>query len=321
MIDDRNIDKLKEKRVREIQYMNMNKEKRTFFQWLNFLIPYFYTAGITLILSWMIVASLLIGVNTFKENPKAFLLQTENTSNDEPSANTKESESAFSIIVQPFVESNFNQIIFRGLFLLFIWLLLFLTVPVAFKRLKRFKFLNLEFEVDNIEQAAIETVEISGTKARLMAYFTGDDASGRTLDFLAQSTIDFKEVLEYFLAETQLGYKNHPINGVFTYKIYNGTAPEKLYELVEESKESGEAAVCNKIDEDNLWKKSYLVFYFPYNHTEYITVIESYSYSFDILDKYLFELLHKTISKNLENIEYMVALTNAEEDMNIDQST
>lgn len=296
--------------------MNMNKEKRTFFQWINFLIPYFYTAGITLIISWMIVASILIGFHTWKDNPQAFLLQTENTSNSDSAIST--SETPFSIIVQPFVESNFNQIIFRGLFLLFIWLLLFLTIPVAFKRLKRFKFLNLEFEVDNIEQAAIETVEISGTKARLMAYFTGDDASGRTLDFLTHSTIDFKEVLEYFLAETQLGYKNHPINGLFTYEIYNDAAPEKLNELVEESKESGESAVFNKINEDNLWKKSYLVFYFPFNHTEYITVIESYSYSFDILDKYLFELLHKTISKNLENIEYMVALTDTEEDTNDD---
>ena len=305
-----------EKGLRELHHMLMNKEKRTFFQWLNFLIPYFYTAGITLIISWMFIASILIGFLTWKDNPGAFLLQTENTSNSETSINT--SETAFSLIVQPFVESNFNQIIFRGLFLLFIWLLLFLTVPVAFKRLKRFKFLNLEFEVDNIEQAAIETVEISGTKARLMAYFTGDDASGRTLDFLTQSTIDFKEVLEYFLAETQLGYKNHPINGVFTYEIYNGAPPEKLVDLVEESKESGESAVFNKIDENNLWKKSFLVYYFPFNHIEYITVIESYSYSFDILDKYLFELLHKTISKNLENIEYMVALTNTEEDSNVD---
>lgn len=300
--------------MRKINHLNTNKEKRTFFQWLNFLIPYFYTAGITLIISWMVIASILIGFNILNENPKAFFLQNENTSS------TNASGTAFSIIIQPFVESNFNQIIFRGIFLLFIWLLLFLTIPVAFKRLKRFKFLNLEFEVDNIEQAAIETVEISGTKARLMAYFTGDDASGRTLDFLSQSTIDFKEVLEYFLAETQLGYKNHPINGVFTYKIYNGTAPEKLHVLVEESKESGESAVYNKIDEDNLWKKSYLVLYFPYNHTEYITVIESYSYSFDILDKYLFELLHKTISKNLENIEYMVVLTNNDEDTSLENS-
>ena len=101
--------------------------------------------------------------------------------------------------MKPFIESDFNKIIFRGLFLLFIWMLLFLIIPVAFKRLKRFKFLNMEFEVDDIEKAAIETIEISGTKAQLMAYLTGDDASGRTLEFLNESAIDYKEVLEYFL--------------------------------------------------------------------------------------------------------------------------
>jgi hypothetical protein len=52
-------------------------------------------------------------------------------------------------------------------------MLLFLIIPVAFKRLKRFKFFNMEFEVDSfIEQAAIETVEISGNKAQLMTYLT-----------------------------------------------------------------------------------------------------------------------------------------------------
>ncbi|TQR18483.1 hypothetical protein [Psychrobacillus soli] len=295
--------------MRKIQQIDSTKDKRTFFQWINFLIPYIYTTGIILILIWMISASILIGIATLTENPKTFFLQPDP---DTIITDIQEKETAFAIIVKPFVESNFNQIIFRGLFLLLIWLLLFLTIPVAFKRLKRFRFLNLEFEVDNIEQAAIETVEISGTKAKLMAYFSGDDASGRTLGFLSESSIDYREVLEYFLAETQMGYKNNPINGAFTYQIYTSTAPEKLNDLVEESKESGESVVSNKVNEDNLWKKSYLVFYFVYNSTEYITVIESYTYSFDILDKYLFELLHKTIGKNLENIEYMVALTNSD---------
>ena len=196
--------------------MNGNTDRRTFFQWINFLIPYIYTAGILLILTWMIIASLLIGITTLKEDPKSLFLQP-NVTNEAPTVSGGQNkETAFTIIVKPFVESSFHQIIFRGLFLLLIWVLLFLTIPVAFKRLKRFKFLNLEFEVDNIEQAAIETVEISGTKAKLMAYFTGDDASGRTLEFLFQSSLDYKEVLEYFLEETRIGYKNHPINGSFT---------------------------------------------------------------------------------------------------------
>ena len=285
-------------------------EKRTLFQWINMFIPYIYTIGILLILTWMVTSSLLIGISTWQENPKAFFLQ-----NGEPTNVKNEQmpqDTAFSLIVKPIVESNFHQVIFRGLSLLFIWFLLFLLIPVAFKRLKRFKFMNLEFEVDNIEQAAIETVEISGTKAKLMAYFTGDDASGRTLDFLFRSAIDFKEVLEYFLEETQIGYKNYPIHGAFSFQVYSKDPPQKLADLIEESKETGEAVVINKTDDLNVWKKNYLVYHFAYDDLEFITVIESFTYSFDIIDKYLFELLHKTIAKNIENIEYMVALTNTE---------
>ena len=42
------------------------------------------------------------------------------------------------------------------------------------------------------------------------------------------------------------------------------------------------------------------------------SVINSYTYPFDIFDKYLFELLHKIVSKNIENIEYMVVLTHTD---------
>lgn len=305
----------------EVRKTTKNRESRSFFQWINFFIPYAYTAGIALIVTWMVAASLLIGIATIKEDPKAFILQEKNiesptdsaagTVGIDPSVNeSPKEETAFTIIVKPFVESDFNKIIFRGLFLLFIWMFLFLIIPVAFKRLKRFKFLNLEFEVDDIEQAAIETIEISGTKAQLMAYLTGDDASGRTLGFLNDSAIDYKEVLEYFLSEIQVGYKKNPLNATFSYEVYSQSAPEDLKDLIEESKETGESVVSNKINEGNLFKKNYLVFYFCYNNDEYITVINSYTYPFDIFDKYLFELLHKIVSKNVENIEYMVVLTN-----------
>jgi len=304
-----------------------NEERRSFFQWINFSIPYLYTLGIILILTWMILASLLLFQHTLKENPKELFLQSEKNKSSEEKSNVKtiespsssssqEKETWLTILVKPIVESNFNKIIFRGLFLLLIWMLLFLILPVAFKRLKRFKFFNMEFEVDNIEQAAIETVEISGTKAKLMAYLTSDHATGRTIEFLNDSIIDYKEVLEYFLAEIQAGYKNHPLHATFSYNVYNGAIPEELHELVEETKETGESAIFNKNNQDSILKKNYLVFYFCYGVDEYVTVISSYTYPFDILDRYLFELLHNTISKNIENIEYMVALTSTGDDGN-----
>ncbi|WP_102348582.1 hypothetical protein [Bacillus sp. Marseille-P3661] len=305
-----------------------NIEKRTFFQWINFAIPYIYTAGIILILLWMVTATLMIGITTIKENPKELFLQSENTSSSlstPPKENAAKAVSAINkpaqetwlnVLVKPIVESNFNKVIFRGLFLLLIWMLLFLIIPVAFKRLRRFKFFNMEFEVDTVEQAAIEAVEISGTKAKLMAYLTSDHATGRTIEFLNATTIDYSEVLEYFLAEIQAGYKNYPLNATFSYDIHSSisSVPNELHDLVEESKETGETAILNKIDQENLFKKNYLVFYFCYGEDAYITVISSYTYSFDIFDRYLFELLHNTVSKNVENIEYMVALTVGEDE-------
>lgn len=308
-------------------YDNKNEERKTFFQTINFIIPYLYTAGIILILVWMIISSVLIGINTYRESPKDLFLPLksevsisleETKSNgsaiNAPTASTNQ-DTWLNTLIKPIIESDFNRVIFRGLFLLLIWMLLFLIIPVAFKRLKRFKFFNMEFEVDSfIEQAAIETVEISGNKAQLMAYLTSDDATGRTLDFLNNNTIDFKEVLEYFLAEIQAGYKKHPFHAAFTFKVHDEilSVPDNLKDLIEESRESDESVIFNKNNQENIYKKNYLVLYFCYGDDEYVTVLSSYTYPFDILDKYLFELLHNTVAKNVENIEYMVALTNIE---------
>lgn len=149
-----------------------NGEKRTFFQLINFLVPYVYAIGIIVILLWMAVSSLIIGIQNIKVNPGALILQpiksevnpTKTVDKNPGISQNQKQETWLDLLVKPIVESNFNKIIFRGLFLLVIWMLLFLIIPVAFKNLKRFKFFNMEFEVDHVEKAAIETVEISGPK-------------------------------------------------------------------------------------------------------------------------------------------------------------
>ncbi|MGG3989098.1 hypothetical protein [Bacillus smithii] len=65
----------------------------------------------------------------------------------------------------------------------------------------------------------------------------------------------------------------------------------------------------NKENQDNLFKKNYLVYSFSYNDEDYVTIVSSYTYAFDILDRSLFLLLHNVVGRNIENIEYMVALT------------
>ncbi|MBA4536569.1 hypothetical protein H1Z61_05240 [Bacillus aquiflavi] len=284
----------------------MFSEKRTLFQWINFFIPYIYAGGIVVIFSWMVIASSIFLIETVQDDPKAIFLhpQTENTEVEI----INQQDTWMNVVVKPIVESPLNKIIFRGIFLLIIWMLFFLVIPVAFKRLKRFKFFNLEFEVENIEQAAIHTVEVSGGKAKLMAYLTSEQAAGKTLEFLNDASIDFFEVLQYFLEEIQTGYRNY-FEAPFSYAVFSESLPENLIDLMEESKETGEAVIKNKVDNEHLLKKNYLLYYYIHEEKEVFTVLSSYRYQFDIFDKYLIELLHNTINKNIENIEYIVTIT------------
>ncbi|MED4929090.1 hypothetical protein, partial [Bacillus smithii] len=200
-----------------------------------------------------------------------------------------------------------SKIIFKGLFLLIIWMLFFLVIPVAFKNLKRFKFFSMEFEVAQVEKEAIENIEISALKAQIMAKLSSDDMAGATITFLREDILPYKEVLKYFLYEVKESYKTHPLHASFSYKVFEKQdAPDKLKDLIEESEET---AVRNKENQDNLFKKNYLVYSFSYNDEEYVTVVSIYTYAFDILDRSLFLLLHNVVGRNIENIEYMVALT------------
>ncbi|MBS4172756.1 hypothetical protein [Bacillus sp. FJAT-49736] len=284
-----------------------NNQRRTLWQWIHFITPYIYSTGIVVIIGWMLCASVINGIETVKSQSwrGIFLPATENSHSD--------SQSWVNVIAHAIIDSNLNNIIFRGLFLLIIWVLLFLIIPVAFTRLKRFKLFNFEFEVEDKEQAAIQTVEINGGKAKLMAYLSSDDAAGKLFDFLEGTVINYQEALLYFLDEIQLGYRQH-FNASFSYMVVKDGYPEQIEDLVEESRELGEAVLKNKTDNDNLLKKNYLVYYFCFENYNFTTVLSSYQHQFDIFDKYLIELLHNIINKNVENIENIVALTSPDEE-------
>lgn len=286
---------------------NETKQKRTLWQWISFITPYVYSTGIVFIIGWMLSAAVINGIETVKAHSwKAFFLPTnENTHSNE--------QSWVNVIAHSIIDSNLNNIIFRGIFFLLIWVTLFLMIPVAFTRLKRFKLFNFEFEVEDKEQAAIQTVEINGGKAKLMAYLTSDDASGKLFDFLDGTVINYQEALMYFLDEIQAGYRQH-FNASFSYIVQKEGLPPQIEDLSDESRETGEAVLRNKTDNDNLLKKNYLVYYFCLENNTFTTVLSSYQHQFDIFDKYLIELLHNIINKNVENIEYMVALTSEDEE-------
>ncbi|NDI34073.1 hypothetical protein [Chengkuizengella sediminis] len=310
---------------------SLQYEKRTFFMWVDSFIPYLYTVGIILVGGWMLISIGLLGYKTYKVDPLSFFLLSEKPIVEEIleniDGNTLKIDSEMQIQVnlanpsketewqsflKSIIQSDLNRIIFRGISLLVIWMIIFLIIPVGFRRLRRIKLFRMEIEVENVEKAAIQTIEITGGKAKLMAYLSSNDAEATTLQFLNDESsvpsMDFREVLEHFLNEIKEGYQKE-FDAHFVYEIHLSSFPKMFDELIHESKETEKVMIRNKINNDNLFKKNYLVMYYSYNHQEMVTVLSSYTYEFDVLDKHLVELLHHNISKNIENIEYMVALT------------
>lgn len=280
-------------------------EKRTLFQRINFFIPYLYTIGILMILLWMAAAAIALGVITFRENPAALLTLT---ADDSVTADMLSGNSWLDVLIKPILASDFNQIIFKGLFMLLVWMLLFLVIPLAFKRLIRFKFFNLEIEVDAAAQTVIETIEVSAPKAKLMAYLSSSEATDRTIAILDAESASFQDVLTYFLEEIQAGYKKSPLDTNFSFQIYTNSPPSEFDELVSASRESATSVISNKADPDNVAKKSYFVYAYQNAEREYITVISSYTRLFDLFDQYLFETLHHTVTRNQEYYELLIAV-------------
>ncbi|MGI2326817.1 hypothetical protein [Planococcus sp. YIM B11945] len=280
------------------------QEKRSFFQWINFFIPYVYTVGIAFIVGWMLIASASIAWTNASNDPKALLLLPNG-----PSPSDAANETWLNLLIKPIIQSNFNQVIFMGLFLLLVWMLLFLVIPVAFKKLKRLKLFNMEIEVNDVEQAAIQTIEASATKTKYMLYLTSDAATDRTLEILDEIGLRYKDILEHFLLELQEWYKKDPLDISFSYELYTDSYPSKIEDFVEASKEAGTSILSNKAEPNNLVQKNYFVYAYSYRDQSYITVISSYTHAFDYFDQYLFETLHNAVSKNIENYEYLLALT------------
>jgi hypothetical protein len=277
---------------------NESKIKTSVWQWINFFTPYIYAIGIAVIILWMVVSS--------------FQFYHGSHHNEMLLAKPLAKDSWLDVVVKPIVDSEFNRIIFRGFFYLLTWMLLFLIIPVAFLRLKKFKLFNIEFEVEKKEKAALDTAKINATKVNLMSYLSSDDAKSKTMEFLQVNSIDYYEVLRYFLEEIKAGYLK-TLNVGFSFELYIQEYPGELIDLVEESKETKQVVICNKIDNDNMFKKNYLVFCYHYKEEELVTVISSRSSQFDIFDSHLLQLLHNVINTYIESVEYIVVLTNPQQ--------
>lgn len=278
----------------------MAKEPRpSFWQWIGFITPYIYVCVIGLIVAWMVVSIAMLSIQEYT-SPRV----TASASSQEIQQNATWME----LVVKPIVTSPYNQIIFRGMFYILVWVLLFLIVPVAFLRLKKFKLFSMEFEVEQKEKAAVEMVKIHAAKAQLMSTLTGPDAKGKTLAFLRGDVINYYEVLEYFLEEINAGYRK-TFNTGFSFELYVQNVPNAFRALMEESQESGYAVIYNKKNNENLFMKNILLYAYTYRGEQLVTVLSSHTTQFDTFDRHLLELLHHVLDTYVESIEDMVALT------------
>jgi|GEM_PF-1446965 len=220
-----------------------------------------------------------------------------------------EANTITTLVIKPIVTSPVNRVIFRSLFYLFVWVLLFLVVPVAFLRLKRFKFFNVEFEVEG-ERAAIQQAIITTSKASLMEYLTGRDAFIKTLGCMHGNVITFTDVLRVLLDDIQTAYRD-TFNAGFTIEIYEDEIPLKYARMAQHSKEIGHSSLWNKAETDHPFKPNRMVYYYPLGESSFLlTVLSSYATQFDAFDKHVLPLLHNVISTNIESIELMVVATN-----------
>lgn len=311
-----------------------NQKKRI--TWLDLLFANshkIYVAGIILLVSWTALQMGMLGYeNYFSKNKAAhttldttFVNQqigskevvieeakkTEKNSTSDRSANTENKKAATltELIIEPIVTSKFHKIIFNSLFLYLTWILVFLIAPIAFFRLKRFKFFNLEIEIEKKDAATVEAVNTSSSKMFFATFLTTEEFQNELLGVFDQN-IRYKGSIEYTLNRMNEFYMGQ-FGKDFTKSVYSlrefnsNKFPIILKKSVDKSRDNKEAIYINKSETDSIYYKNYLLMYNEYKGTKFITLLESYNTEFDTFDKHLVKVLHNLVNDYFIQYEYV----------------
>jgi hypothetical protein len=133
--------------------------------------PKFYVIGTILIFIYTLVAMAQLGIQTWNKPEEA----VDSTITQNPPISQGFEHTLITLIIEPIVTSEFYQIIFNTLFLYLVWILLFLLAPIAFYRLKHFKFFNIEIEIEKQDAAVYEVFSVSSSKMKFAAYLTSEE--------------------------------------------------------------------------------------------------------------------------------------------------
>ena len=255
--------------------------------------PKFYVIGTILIFVYTLVAMAQLGIQTLKK-PEEAVGPTTN-----PPISQGFEHTLISLIIEPIVTSEFYQIIFNTLFLYLVWILLFLLAPIAFYRLKHFKFFNIEIEIEKQDAAVYEVFSMSSSKMKFAAYLTSEEYQLEISEEIANSK-DFKTPLIYTL-DCAVDFYSNQLGLSFTYDIYTlnqfkkAKLPKSIKAMLDKSIQTGDPCISNKSNSDSEYYKNFLIHYFENIEGKFVTVLNSYQTEFDTFDKSLLKILQNLI--------------------------
>ncbi|RFU61102.1 hypothetical protein [Peribacillus glennii] len=219
--------------------------------------------------------------------------EKEMVNKQEKSTGEKKKESKITVtelVVKPIVQNKVVQILLSNLFYLLVVVLMFLVIPAGLYRLRRFKIFNLEFEVNDKDEAIIETFELTASKTKFLAemtrtvekeYYMEQKHTGEINQFLFEF---LQEMRDFYKAELGTPFSFELITKeemMFDPYIFSSRVMDSLGYIDEEM----EPVIINKFNRDNIHEKSYLIYKGVFEEKETFIVLSRHRSEFDQYDR------------------------------------
>ncbi|MFC0186713.1 hypothetical protein ACFFJY_00365 [Fictibacillus aquaticus] len=208
-----------------------------------------------------------------------------------PGTKVNNTETLVTLVVKPITENPIIGSILKHAFFLIVYIFVFLLFPIAFTRLKRFKFFNFEFEVEKSGESVIEVLNTTAQKINILSKWTTDKYAN---DFAKQNLNTIVESIEYVLGEVSKDYLEN-LNLNLEHKVYNTTEFKRdltIPYIVKKNYDSAKARAAtipiNKENKNHLYLRNYLLTVVEFDKKEYVIVVKSFEAEFDEYDSVLF---------------------------------
>ncbi len=220
--------------------------------------------------------------------------------NQTPRTNAAQSAPTFtSLVIQPLTQSDKAIIIFEHLFYLLIVLACFILLPIPMDRMKRFRLLNFEVEMDGNTQEVVKNISIQQDKFGFLTHWLREENKIKFL-MIEKDNDSYKDFLQEMLTEM----KNHYLTNWNTYMDFEVLTeqqfqeagfriPSSVKKALPAAKIHGIGLPINKENDKYIHLKNYLIYPVSVTenlytdaeaHVNYIVVLTSHKTIFDEYD-------------------------------------